>query len=54
MANQFKRKGRWLCAGLLLIMFIVGLAVTGDYGIPTDEGQEIDILLANMRDWRCL
>lgn len=51
MANQFKRKGRWLCAGLLLIMFIVGLAVTGDYGIPTDEGQEIDILLANMREY---
>lgn len=51
MANQFKRKGRWLCAGFLLIMFIVGLAVTGDYGIPTDEGQEIDILLANMREY---
>ena len=51
MANQFKRKGRWFCAGLLLIMFIVGLAVTGDYGIPTDEGQEIDILLANMREY---
>ena len=32
-------------------MFIVGLAVTGDYGIPTDEGQEIDILLANMREY---
>lgn len=51
MSNQFKRKGRWLCAGLLLIMFIVGLAVTGDYGIPTDEGREIDILLANMREY---
>lgn len=44
-------KGKWLCAVLLLLMFVVGFAVTGDYGIPTDEGQEIDILLANMREY---
>lgn len=41
MANQIKEKGKWLCAGLLLLMFLVGLVVTPDYGIPTDEGQEI-------------
>lgn len=51
MANQIKEKGKWLCAGLLLLMFVVGLVVTPDYGIPTDEGQEIDILLANMREY---
>lgn len=51
MANQLKGKGKWLCTGLLLLMFIVGLVVTGDYGIPTDEGQEINILLANMREY---
>ncbi len=51
MANQIKEKGKWLCAGLLLLMFLVGLVVTPDYGIPTDEGQEISILLANMRQY---
>lgn len=35
----------------MAVAFCLGLAVTPDYGIPTDEGREIDILLANMREY---
>ena len=51
MANRKREQGKWLCAVVLLLLFAAGFVVTGDYGIPTDEGQEIDILLANMREY---
>lgn len=51
MAYRNRERKQWLFTVLLLLMFVVGLVVTGDYGIPTDEGQEIGILLANMREY---
>lgn len=45
------KKARFLCAALLLLMFLAGLIVSPDYGIPADESQELAILLSNMREY---
>lgn len=51
MVVERKITGKRLCIFFLLIMFLSGFAVTNGYGIPTDEWQEMDILLANMREY---
>ena len=44
----------YLCILILFAAFATGLAVTPDYGIPTDENTEIGILLSNVREYLSL
>ncbi|MEA4940143.1 MAG: glycosyltransferase family 39 protein [Christensenella sp.] len=42
---------RWIVAALFLVMFIAGLLVTPDYGMPWDELTEIRTLGSNVREY---